>query len=126
MLKKTYKIKEKNIRTAGYTLTELTVTIAILGILAAAAVPGLGDLTSLAEDSVNKANAKLLSNIAQMIKAQTGDYPEWPATFSSLTPKAASYLINVAMTYQGNGRFIYNVSAGTIIVKSGGNATMFN
>lgn len=120
MLKKTYEIDRKNVRTAGYTLTELTVTIAILGILAAAVVPNLEGLTGLAKDSANKINAKSLTNIAQLIKAETGDYPEWPATFSTLYPEAVLNLINSTVTYQGTGHFRYDSAAGTIISIAGG------
>lgn len=120
MFDKTNKTKEKTSRTAGYTLTELTVTIAILGILAAAAVPELGGLTEMAKDRTNRANAKLLTNIAQMIEVRAGSYPDWPAEFSNMVPGEAYNLVNSAVTYQGTGHFSYNSAAGTVTAESGG------
>jgi len=120
MIKKINGIKRKLTGTAGVTLIELMIVIAILGALSAVAVPRLRGFITSAEDRTNDANAKLLTDIAQMIEAQTGCYPDWSATFSVLTTADSSSLMNDTITYQGTGHFSYNAAAGTVTAGSDG------
>jgi prepilin-type N-terminal cleavage/methylation domain-containing protein len=125
----------KKRRNKGFTLIELITVIAILGILAAIGFMSMGGYRDSANSTVDAANAKLLSNVAAMINADTGYYPGqagapasvpvWTATFSSITPAQAAGLIEDEIFFKGkNGTFTYNIDTGKVETSaSGGGST---
>lgn len=66
--------------------------------MAAIAIPRLTRFRTGVVDQANEANAKLLTNVAQMIMADTGAYPTegdiaagvWPTGFTTMTIAAAT------------------------------------
>lgn len=64
MLKKLYALKNKK----GFTLVELMVVVAILGILVAVAVPVYNNATEKAAKQTDEANARTLTSAVSQIK----------------------------------------------------------
>lgn len=64
----------------GFTLIELVVVVAILGVLALLIVPNVTNRISEAKEAVLEANIKVINNAIKMYCAEQGDYPEISGT----------------------------------------------
>lgn len=111
----------------GFTLIELIVVIAILGVLAMLVVPKLSGFKASADNRVNEVNAKLLSNVAQMYAAtHDGAYPNsagWTATFSTMDEANAFGLLSESISIQPAGSssvFTYDQAAGKVTAPASG------
>ena len=62
-------------RTSGFTLLELIVVVAIIGILATIAMPALKDVPRRAAEAVLKSDLRTFRDIIDQYKADTGTYP---------------------------------------------------
>ncbi|MFW6025245.1 MAG: type II secretion system protein [Candidatus Woesearchaeota archaeon] len=69
---------------AAFTLVELIVVIAVLGILAGIAVPRLTGVQDKAEKEALRANAKTIQNAMEMYYASEGEYPTEESDFDSM------------------------------------------
>ncbi len=81
MLKLINKHLNKKRNEKGFTLVELIVVIAILGILIAIAVPRFASTTDAAEKSAAEANHRTLVSVSQLYYANEG---AWPASIADL------------------------------------------
>ena len=70
MLKKFVKNKK------GFTLIELVIVVAILGVLALLVVPNVVNRKNEAEEAVINANIKVINNAIKMYYFEQGDYPQ--------------------------------------------------
>ena len=63
-------------RQAGFTLLELIIVVAIIGILATIAMPNLKDMPRRANESVLKTNLRTLRDLIDQYYGDQGHYPE--------------------------------------------------
>ena len=70
-----YLSKKINKEEEGFTLVELMVVVAIIGILVAIAIPAYQGITDTAEDSAYKADRRIVRSAITMYRAEKGEDP---------------------------------------------------
>ncbi|NNG66801.1 competence type IV pilus major pilin ComGC [Caldanaerobacter subterraneus] len=101
-------VKALNKDERGFTLIELIVVIAILGILAAIAVPRVTTSLANAKAKADEANLKILQNAVERYYVEhEGKYPQ------SLNELVPNYIDKVPKTQDGKD-FNYNPSTGEV------------
>ena len=100
----------------GFTLIELIVVMAIIGILALVAVPRFSGIVSNSEARVNTANARVLTSVAQLHYANNGSYPNWEESFVEMTRSTALEMIDSDIAFLGTGSFHYDIETGIVTV----------
>ncbi|MCP2239336.1 type II secretion system protein [Thermoanaerobacterium thermosaccharolyticum] len=106
-------VKTLNKDEKGFTLIELIVVIAILGILAAIAVPRVTGSLDKAKENANKANLKIIQDAVERYNVENGGYPK-----SLKTLVDQKYLDKVPQTAEGHD-FQYSNTTGIVSIPSG-------
>lgn len=99
----------------GFTLVELVVVVAVLGVLSALVIPRFSNLTSEAKANVDEQNRKLLQNTVELYAAENGKYPETDDDIDVLIEK---YLDQVPTVQSAeNKAFFFNKITNKVEIK---------
>lgn len=104
---------------SGFTLMEVIVVIAILGVLTALALPRFTDVVSNSQKKTDLANVRLVESAVELYLAEEDELPVGVTNFEELVVKlnAKGYLKNTKITPAAEGNvFAYDAKEGTVSV----------
>lgn len=97
----------------GFTLMEMIVVIAILGALAALAIPRFTGVLENSQEKTDLANIRIVESAVELYEAEIGDIPVSIGSFNELITELnhVGYLKNAELKAVSEGKsFSYNVS----------------
>jgi len=98
----------------GFTIVELMIVCAIVGILAAIAIPNYAQSRVIAEGNACESTMAQLESAVAMFRIDTGAYPA-----SANDANLGAYLRTVETACPSGGNYIYTVATGTIACPNG-------
>jgi len=84
-----------NLKSTGFTLVELMIVVAILGILAAVVIPEFSGHIQKAKEAAAKDNLRILRQAIERYAAQYGVPPGYPDNDPSKTPSAIPLITQI-------------------------------
>lgn len=110
----------------GFTLAELIIVLAILGMLSAIAIPSFSGILDKSAERTDESNKQVVETAVETYRANTGALPTITATdaskaaFDEVVTKLNSegYLKNASITAQQNGKtFKYTKTTGAVTLE---------
>lgn len=109
----------------GFTLMEMIVVIAILGALAALAIPRFTGVLANSQEKTDQANIRIVESAIELYQAEKGELPTGVDTFNELVTELhrVGYLKNAELKPVSKGKsFSYDATSEVIsLVASPGN-----
>lgn len=106
----------------GFTLMEMIVVIAILGALAALAIPRFTGVLENSQKKTDEANIRIVESAVALYQAEKGDLPAGVDTFNELVTELnhVGYLKNAELKAVSKGKvFNYDISSKSITLAAG-------
>ncbi|MBC9784947.1 prepilin-type N-terminal cleavage/methylation domain-containing protein [Heliobacterium chlorum] len=97
----------------GFTLVELMVVVAIIGILVAVAVPMFNSTTTGASQQAHDANLRTLDGAIDQYRAAVGAWPSQLSDLNTYVKGASTLVIPSGISVTGAGSANYTFTAGT-------------
>ncbi|WP_069649460.1 type II secretion system protein [Caloranaerobacter ferrireducens] len=100
----------------GFTLIELVVVVAVLGIISALVIPRFTNITDSAKANVDEQNRKLLQNAIELYAAENGNYPSSDEDIDKLI---SDYLDQVPEVQSADNKaFFFNKNTNRVEIKA--------
>ena len=99
-------------RTRGFTLIEIVIVIAILGLLAGIAIPRLLDSTATAKGSRLVGDLRTIDSAIMVYQAKTGNYPATLENLTATTADGASIQLLAELPAPPSGKMLIEQNSG--------------
>ena len=110
----------KHIRQGGFTLVELLLVVAILGILATVAIMNVGGMGEEARVSATRTSIAAIEQAARMFEIRTGKYPDSIDQLTQPLGDRPALLDKKAMNDQWGNPFTFKKTSNFIEIRSAG------
>ena len=110
----------RHIRQGGFTLVELLLVVAILGILATVAIMNVGGMSDEAREKATRASIGAIEQAARMFEIRTGKYPDSIDQLTQPLGDRPALLDKKAMNDSWGNAFSYKKTSNFVEIRSAG------
>ncbi len=110
----------RHIRQGGFTLVELLLVVAILGILATVAIMNVGGMSDEAREKATRTSIATIEQSARMFEIRTGKYPDSIDQLMQPMGDRPPLLDKKSMNDQWGNPFVFKKTANFIEIRSAG------